>query len=290
VLILLFSCSTARHPNVGIDYSTTSPNESIQLNSEQSNEKISVTEVRNDSGYGPEVSSEIKDKTNVAQNKKRDPIVALYLGGTEISAISYILLLKQIEKRMVNIKLLAGRGIGGVIAAMYAAGIAPDRIEWLFYKLEKKSLQPFSKEWNEELLSSIVETCGNQSIKSLERFNKTFILLFKDQNTLRYKVSGKIENLSLLLLPNQTDRGMLPSAQLLKQMGAELVVGIDMSARGEINSPSYVGYDLLYNYRIDNQTVEQVPLIKLIYSDEAESVQLAGQIGKLQDEWLKKRE
>lgn len=68
-------------------------------------------------------------KNSDLQKLKRGPSLTVALGGGGSRGAAHIGVLRVLERENINIAALAGSSIGGLIAAVYAAGFSPDEIE-----------------------------------------------------------------------------------------------------------------------------------------------------------------
>jgi NTE family protein len=66
--------------------------------------------------------------------------LTLALGGGGAKGNSHIGVLRRLEKEGFKIRAVAGTSFGGIVAAMYAAGYAPDEIEDIFAKVDQTRL------------------------------------------------------------------------------------------------------------------------------------------------------
>ncbi|MDK1080734.1 MAG: patatin-like phospholipase family protein [Anaerolineae bacterium] len=92
--------------------------------------------------------------------------ITLALGGGGAKGNAHIGIIRRLEKEGFKIKAIAGTSIGGIVAALYAAGYSPDEIEKMFDDInqtrlygrssnEKKSLLGLSgvRKWFDEVLT-----------------------------------------------------------------------------------------------------------------------------------------
>jgi NTE family protein len=66
--------------------------------------------------------------------------IALALGGGGARGYSHIGVLRRLEGEGYKIKAVAGTSAGGIIAAVYAAGLSPDEMETRFAKIDQSRL------------------------------------------------------------------------------------------------------------------------------------------------------
>jgi len=78
--------------------------------------------------------------------------ITIALGGGGAKGNAHIGVLRRLEKEGFKIRALAGTSFGGIVAAMYAAGYAPDEIEDIFAKVDQTRLYGRSLEENPSLM------------------------------------------------------------------------------------------------------------------------------------------
>jgi len=78
--------------------------------------------------------------------------ITLALGGGGAKGNAHIGVLRRLEKEGFKIRAIAGTSFGGIVAAMYAAGYAPDEIEDTFAKVDQARLYGRSLEENPSLM------------------------------------------------------------------------------------------------------------------------------------------
>jgi len=175
------------------------------------------------------------------ENKKLK--IALSLGPGIYRTINYVSLLKILERQNLAPNIITGTDFGAIVAAMYAIGMTPEVIEWNFYKYfkEKKKNKPYETDWVNEVDEFFLTKFKNINIQDTKR--KFFLTLF-DHNTQKtyYFDKGNIRDLLLLNLRlsnnfKKSKSGQKYSAafekevfnaRLLKQLGAEFTVAVDV--------------------------------------------------------------
>ena len=78
--------------------------------------------------------------------------ITLALGGGGAKGNAHIGVLRRLEKEGFKIRAVAGTSFGGIVAAMFAAGYAPDEIENIFAKVDQTRLYGRSLEENPSLM------------------------------------------------------------------------------------------------------------------------------------------
>ncbi len=78
--------------------------------------------------------------------------ITLALGGGGAKGNAHIGVLRRLEEEGFKIRAVAGTSFGGIVAAIYAAGYAPDEIEDIFSKVDQTRLYGRSIEENPSLI------------------------------------------------------------------------------------------------------------------------------------------
>ncbi|MBT7608949.1 MAG: hypothetical protein HN576_04290 [Bacteriovoracaceae bacterium] len=103
-------------------------------------------------------------------NKKKSnkAVIGLILGPGINRVLCHIPILKELETQGRRIHIITGTGLGALVASMYATGISPDKIEWIFFNFSRKveNLKPFSKEWIKIARDVLLKTFKNKKIQS----------------------------------------------------------------------------------------------------------------------------
>lgn len=147
-------------------------------------------EVFEDENQTPELKSEIKKLK-----------IGLVFGPGLNRSVNYISVLKNLEKNYLSPSLITGTEMGAVVAALYASGITPEMIEWMFFKYfkDKKRYEAYGKDWIEEIDEYFLKKIKNNKLEDTKI--KLIITLF-DHNKKKvvYFDKGNIRDLVLLNL------------------------------------------------------------------------------------------
>lgn len=185
--------------------------------------------------YGP---APIKiEQTESAEGQKKKAL-ALILSPGLYRSIAQLALLREFERSSVDLHMLSGVGFGAIVAALYACGKTPEKIEWIFYKFysRAKDIAPHSEKWFKVLETTLQGELGD---KRIEQANKVFILPLFDTSK-QELVLFKKGPLVKLLIDNMRVTPKLKSNYLstirhkiyfpktLKKMGADLVLGVNV--------------------------------------------------------------
>jgi hypothetical protein len=205
ILVTLVSCSSI-HP-IQRSVENTNTGVELELNSDNTqNPNQTVITKEPESIRIGEKGGEVFSNTNPELNYDVKPInkkvrIGLAFGPGLNRVFSYIEILKEIEKQNIKIELITGTEMGAVIAGLYASGITPEMIEWMFFKYfkENKNIKAYESEWIKEVDQSFLMKIKNSKIE--EAKPKLFLTLFdhKTQKTY-YFDKGNIRDLLLLNL------------------------------------------------------------------------------------------
>lgn len=181
-----------------------------------------------------------EDGTFRSNNRKLK--IALNFGPSGYRSISYVSVLKFLEKKNLSPDLITGTGLGAVVGAMYASGMTPEAIEWNFFRYlkDKRSNRLYDKDWLNEIDEKLLTKFKTMNVQDTKR--KFFITLYDQISQKTYYFDkGNLRELLLLNLhlsnnPSLSKTGQKYSAafekevfnaRLFRQMGAEFTIAID---------------------------------------------------------------
>jgi hypothetical protein len=228
ILLLLFfilSCSsqTPKNEPLGVDLND------IEVG--KSKPKIKTN------SYGPEYTG-VGEDHNV---REKEPIIALVLGPGLNRTLGYAYFLKSLKRNNIKTTIISGSGMGAVVAAHFAGGKSPEKIEWLFYKFlnEVKGKRAFSKKWRKGLENKLLLDFKKSSIQGLDTtlvipvFNKK---KFSVINLKRGSLYSSLKAQFKFYHPKMKEKLSTPlqwqvyNAKYLKNIGADIVIGLDVLA------------------------------------------------------------
>jgi hypothetical protein len=179
-------------------------------------------------------------ETNHFEYKKLK--IGLSFGPGLYRTLNYVSFLKVLERQNHVPEIVTGTGFGAIVAAMYSIGMTPEVIEWNFYKYfkEKKKNKLYEKDWLNEVDEKLLVKFKNQNIQDTKK--KFYITLYDNITKKTYYFDkGNIRELLLLNLKlsnnlseskNQKYSAAFENevfnARLLKQLGAEFTVAVDV--------------------------------------------------------------
>ncbi len=195
--------------------------------------------------YGPSVNSE-KDPNQVGSRNNDDKTLkglALVLGAGGYRCIGYISFLKEMamrESRTLVPNIVIGHGLASVIASYYAFGYNPDYIEWKFFGFIRKvkEVQIYSEEWLKLYESELIDELRDKRIEDSELTlmvavydNRLKEVKYLKRGSLREALMANVTLLSKKKLTPAFPRSYIDK-KILKKMGVENVIGIDVLSHG----------------------------------------------------------
>ena len=122
-----------------------------------------------DRGGALYLNSEQGEYSARAENRKLR--IGLSLGPGIYRTINYVSFLKVLEKHNLSPSIITGTGLGAIVAAMYASGMTPEAIEWLFYKYfkEKSKNKLYDPDWIAEVDESFIKKIKTINIQETKR-------------------------------------------------------------------------------------------------------------------------
>lgn len=238
--------------------------------------------------------------------------LGLALGGGATLGVAHVGVLKALEEMSIDLHCISGTSIGAYIAALYAFGITPADIEeevrglnWLDISSFSISTLKFGLLNNDKLGNSIEKLLGNVQIRDAKiplAIVATDITHCKKAVLTDCALSQAVMASTCvpgLFSPVEIDDQMLVDGGLvenvpispLQKLGANLTVGVDLSAHRAYREPEDL-VDVLVNsidIAIDNATRLQTSHADLVIAPElrAYSRTDSGQVSELVDSGLK---
>lgn len=183
-----------------------------------------------------DISTPTFDATANSVSTKK-PILALIFGPGLNRTAGYSAFLKQLKKQNITAQMVSGSGMGAVVAAHYAAGKTPQKMEWLFYKFfnETRGKKPFSNSWLRSLEEVLLKEFRNSQIQDL-KIKLVIPVYQKNPPGIKNFDQGNIFELlqaQFIFSPKSNSHYISPmESQVfngfwMRKLGAELVVGVD---------------------------------------------------------------
>lgn len=190
---------------------------------------------------GGEVFEEQLDQASDSSNRKNLKI-SLSFGPGLMRSFGYISILKNLEKNNLTPTIINGSEMGAVVAGLYAAGVTPEMIEWMFFKYfkDRSNYKPYEADWTSEIDEYFLQKVKNVKI---EDTRIKFIVTLYDHNTKKafFFDKGNMRDLILLSLrlmnrPAKFKTGQVYSgaferevynSRLMTSLGGEFNIAVD---------------------------------------------------------------
>ena len=207
--------------------------------------------------------------------KKSDKKIGLALGGGAILGAAHIGVLKVLEENNIKSCILAGTSIGAFIATLYAFGIPPQEIETIALDLNWLDVSGFSLSQfgllsNEKLGETLKQTVGDVqfedagislAVVATDVGNGKKGILREGGVATAIMASACVPGIFIPVEINDrmlVDGGLVENVPIspLREMGAEMIVGVDINAKRKYRKPEDI-IDVLANsidIAIDNAT------------------------------------
>lgn len=182
--------------------------------------------------------------------KAREPIIALALGGGGAKGFAHIGVIKVLESHGIHAKIISGTSAGSFVGSLYASGKSPYQLQQIALNLKEADLRDLTLNKQGILLGQKLQNFVNRHVanRPIEQFPKRFAAVATRLDTGKraefikgnagqaVRASCSIPN---VFVPttigniNYVDGGLVSPipVQTAKNMGADLVIAVDISAR-----------------------------------------------------------
>jgi hypothetical protein len=190
---------------------------------------------------GGEHFSNAENSGVVVETQEKKSRIGICFGPGLNRVINYVAVLKILERYNMAPLVVTGTGMGAIIAAMYAEGMTPEAIEWIFYKYfkENKITRPYEKEWLKQIDQFLLSKFKDSKIEETKK--KFYVTLYDRQlKKAFYFDHGNIRDLLLKGLQLESNirdvsgpkfeaafEKEVFNSRLLSQMGVDFTLGID---------------------------------------------------------------
>ena len=240
-LLFLFSCATKKtesEPMVAV------PNDISVV--EESQVEIHDTELAT-STTEPEVKAYKQTKTSIA----------LIFGPGLNRTVGYSTFLKALKKQNIEVEMVSGTGMGAIVAAHFASGKTPQKLEWLFFKFfnETRGKKPYSNSWKKSLAEVFLKEFKNVKVENL-KIPLVIPVYQKNPPMLKNINKGNLfELLNAQFIFSTKEEGPYTSPLTkevyngfwMRKLGAKVVVGIDVLGKKLIFEEEDKSLKDLYN-------------------------------------------
>ena len=201
-------------------------------------------------GRGAAPVQTVPEQSLPARTSRAKPRIGLALGGGAARGFAHIGVIKALETNGIEAEIVAGTSAGAVVGALYAAGFGAFELQNLAFELEKSAVTDwslFERGWvkGEALERFINERVGNRPIEQLKRrfsavatdLQQGRMVAFASGNTGQaVRASAAVPGVFAPVLirgVEYVDGGVSSPVpvRVARQLGADLVVAVDISAR-----------------------------------------------------------
>lgn len=199
----------------------------------------------------------LKKTPDVSTVAAREPVIAVALGGGGAKGFAHIGVVKVLESHGIKPKIVTGTSAGSFVGSIYASGKTPYQMQQLALQLKESDIRDLTLNsqgivLGQKLQDYINRNVGNQPI---EKFPKRFAAVAtrldngKKAEFIRgnagqaVRASCSIPNVFVPATIGKTqyvDGGLVSPipVQTAKDMGADIVIAVDISARPSGNQPT----------------------------------------------------
>ena len=196
-------------------------------------------------------------KTPTQTVKPREPVIAIALGGGGAKGFAHIGVLKVLESHGIKPKIVTGTSAGSFVGSIYASGKTPYQMQQLALTLKESDLRDLTLSSQGFIIKKKLQNYINQNVanKPIEKFPIRFAAVatrldngkrtdfIKGNAGQAVRASCSIPN---VFVPatiggvKYVDGGLVSPipVETAKDMGADIVIAVDISARPAGNKPT----------------------------------------------------
>lgn len=197
-----------------------------------------------------------KTPTQTTPIKAREPIIALALGGGGAKGFAHIGVIKVLESHGIKPKIVTGTSAGSFVGSIYASGKTPYQLQQIAFSLKEADIRDLTLNRQGIILGQKLQNYVNQQIanKPIEQFPIRFAAVATRLDTGKradfikgnagqaVRASCSIPNVFVPATiggKKYVDGGLVSPipVQTAKDMGADIVIAVDISARPVGNKP-----------------------------------------------------
>lgn len=201
-------------------------------------------------------NSTVKNPTQSTQIQAREPVIAIALGGGGAKGFAHIGVLKVLESHGIKPKIVTGTSAGSFVGSIYASGKSPYQLQQIALQLKESDIRDLTLNRQGVVLGQKLQDYVNRQVgnKPIEQFPIRFAAVatrldngkradFVKGNTGQaVRASCSIPNVFVPTTIGKTkyvDGGLVSPipVQTAKNMGADIVIAVDISARPAGNKP-----------------------------------------------------
>ena len=197
-----------------------------------------------------------KKKPPTTTIKAREPVIALALGGGGAKGFSHIGVIKVLESHGIKAKIVTGTSAGSFVGSIYASGKSPYQLQDLALKLKESDIRDLTLNKQGIVLGQKLQNYVNTQVgnKAIEKFPIRFAAVatrldngnkaefIKGNAGQAVRASCSIPNVfvpAVIGKSKYVDGGLVSPipVQTAKDMGADIVIAVDISARPTGDKP-----------------------------------------------------
>ncbi|WP_445116271.1 patatin-like phospholipase family protein [Acinetobacter sp. WZC-1] len=197
-----------------------------------------------------------KTSAPVSTVKPREPVIAIALGGGGAKGFSHIGVIKVLESHGIKPAIVTGTSAGSFVGSIYASGKSPYQLQQIALQLKESDIRDLTLSSQGVILGQKLQDYVNRNVgnKPIEQFPIRFAAVAtrldngKKANFIKgnagqaVRASCSIPNVFVPTTIGQNkyvDGGLVSPipVQTAKDMGADIVIAVDISARPEGNQP-----------------------------------------------------
>ena len=192
----------------------------------------------------------VKTPTQTSTLKAREPVIALALGGGGAKGFAHIGVIKVLESHGIKPKIVTGTSAGSFVGSIYASGKTPFQLQQIASTLKESDIRDLTLNRQGVVLGQKLQDYVNKQVgnKPIEQFPIRFAAVatrldngkradfIKGNTGQAVRASCSIPNVFVPALIGGTkyvDGGLISPipVQTAKDMGADIVIAVDISAR-----------------------------------------------------------
>ena len=191
-----------------------------------------------------------KTPTQITTIKAREPIIAIALGGGGAKGFAHIGVLKVLESHGIKPKIVTGTSAGSFVGSTYASGKSPYQLQQIAQQLKESDIRDLTLNSQGIVLGQKLQDYVNRNVgnKPIEQFPIRFAAVatrldngkkadfIKGNAGQAVRASCSIPNVFVPATIGKSkyiDGGLVSPipVQTAKDMGADIVIAVDISAR-----------------------------------------------------------
>ena len=197
-----------------------------------------------------------KTPTQTTSVQAREPVIALALGGGGAKGFAHIGVIKVLESHGIKPKIVTGTSAGSFVGSIYASGKTPFQLQQIAFSLKESDIRDLTLNRQGVILGQKLQDYVNRQIanKPIEQFPIRFAAVatrldngkradfIKGNAGQAVRASCSIPNVFVPATIGGTkyvDGGLVSPipVQTAKDMGADIVIAVDISARPVEDKP-----------------------------------------------------